>query len=727
MKKCKQGYYYCYKDKKCKRIPGGYRVGLGGYLRREKEEEKSEDRGETETKKNGNGNGNGGNGGNGNGGNGGGVSEAVMSPAQKRKDTMLKKKYDKSDMKQNMIDQYGKEEGTKIYFATIRKQAMKEGWSDKYKKSIDCDNPKGFSQKAHCQGRKKKMNEQTCPVCGFDPCQCLEGVITEKRDGKSSKDKGYSLRDWFKGGGWKQTGGKYDGKPCAKQPGQKTKPYCRDADDRAAMSKEERNKRAAKKRREDPNPNREGKAKNVTQESYSNWRQDLQEKPGDGYLGPTMKVGKKEYGVPNPIRIAQDAADNTNRANQRKVDAVRAHGGTASMPPYKLYNNQTSTASQTLFGMQKQSYEPEGEVVEAKDPGPGDPRKGHEFFKNAAGGMTTLNQVDAKIRAANKKKGEFSKEEVEIVDEGKKDACYHKVKSRYSVWPSAYASGALVKCRKVGAKNWGNKTKKEEYIPEFASKATVERIKREGGKVPSFGTGGMTAPNNGGLKGGNEDLRKGNKTKKEGYEFSNWRDDFIPTEYETTDLIKADPIQVPPSNLQKIEEAKKCWKGYKKVGTQKLFGKTYNRCEKIKKEHYDWRSEINIQEAIPGYEKYNAAVEAAKGLKGRAKIEALKAAAELRPKTEKEVNQKLGEDWQKSNRKDGVDGMSQKSVDAYRRENPGSKLKTAVTGKVKKGSKDAKRRKSFCSRSDGQRKMHNIDCKKTPDKKICKARRRWKC
>ena len=44
---------------------------------------------------------------------------------------------------------------------------------------------------------------------------------------------------------------------------------------------------------------------------------------------------------------------------------------------------------------------------------------------------------------------------------GKKDACYRKVKARYDVWPSAYASGALVKCRKVGAANWGNKSKKE--------------------------------------------------------------------------------------------------------------------------------------------------------------------------------------------------------------------------------------------------------------------------
>lgn len=42
----------------------------------------------------------------------------------------------------------------------------------------------------------------------------------------------------------------------------------------------------------------------------------------------------------------------------------------------------------------------------------------------------------------------------------KKDACYQKVKSRYKVWPSAYASGALAKCRKVGADNWGESSKK---------------------------------------------------------------------------------------------------------------------------------------------------------------------------------------------------------------------------------------------------------------------------
>ena len=88
------------------------------------------------------------------------------------------------------------------------------------------------------------------------------------------------------------------------------------------------------------------------------------------------------------------------------------------------------------------------------------------------------------------------------------------------------------------------------------------------------------------------------------------------------------------------------------------------------------------------------------------------------------------EAWQKINKKDKTDGMSRKAVKTYRREHPGSKLKTAVTtkpSKLKKGSKASKRRKSYCSRSKGQMKIHNISCAKTPDKAICKARRRWNC
>jgi hypothetical protein len=397
------------------------------------------------------------------------------------------------------------------------------------------------------------------------------------------KDKGYSLRDWFKGGGWVQAGGKYDGKPCAKQPGQKTKPFCRDADDRAAMSKKERNRRAAKKRREDPNPDRKGKAKNVTE-------------------------------------VYDTTGENFNKVFVKAVENIGGKRGDIipSVPKSAKLND----------------------------------RKMKESYSNW-------------------------RQELELSEEGKKDACYHKVKSRYSVWPSAYASGALVKCRKVGAKNWGNKTKKE------------------------------------------------------GYEFSNWRDDFQPIEIETTDLITPDPIQVPPSNLQKIEEAKKCWKGYEKKGTQKLFGKTYNRCVK-KEEFSNWREElaeelprtsVNVGDKFKGKAGMMSDKEIDKANKGIGNI--IRGTIKLQ-KAHFEPEGEIIEDWQKVNKKDKTDGMSQKAVNAYRRENPGSKLKTAVTEK-NPGGKRAKRRKSFCARSNGQRKMHNIDCSKTPDKAICKARKRWRC
>jgi hypothetical protein len=88
----------------------------------------------------------------------------------------------------------------------------------------------------------------------------------------------------------------------------------------------------------------------------------------------------------------------------------------------------------------------------------------------------------------------------------------------------------------------------------------------------------------------------------------------------------------------------------------------------------------------------------------------------------------LLEDWQKTNKQDKTDGMSSKAVKAYRRENPGSKLQTAVTKKpseLKPGSKDAKRRKSFCARMsgvDGPMK----DEKGRPTAKA-KALKRWNC
>ena len=71
-------------------------------------------------------------------------------------------------------------------------------------------------------------------------------------------------------------------------------------------------------------------------------------------------------------------------------------------------------------------------------------------------------------------------------------------------------------------------------------------------------------------------------------------------------------------------------------------------------------------------------------------------------------------------------GMTKAGVERYRRENPGSKLSTAVTGKVKPGSRSAKRRKSFCARSAGQMKMFP-GASKDPNSRLRQARRRWKC
>ena len=87
--------------------------------------------------------------------------------------------------------------------------------------------------------------------------------------------------------------------------------------------------------------------------------------------------------------------------------------------------------------------------------------------------------------------------------------------------------------------------------------------------------------------------------------------------------------------------------------------------------------------------------------------------------------------WQRKEGKDPEGGLNKKGVASYRRENPGSKLQTAVTkdpSKIKKGSKDDKRRKSFCSRMRGLK--NKLTSKKTandPNSRVNKALRKWNC
>jgi len=414
--------------------------------------------------------------------------------------------------------------------------------------------------------------------------------VREATDGIKAKDYKGRLDKWFDDGGWVQTGGRYDGKPCAKQPGQTTKPYCRDPDDRAAMSKKERNKRAAKKRREDPNPNRSGNAKMVTQEAA-----------------------------------------------------------------------------------------------------------------------------------------------------GEKDACYKKVKSRYKVWPSAYASGALVKCRKVGATNWGTKTEETKmirYCPKCEKDETREECKYGPKYWDMFSIPSSLSSNQ--MKFSIAQVHPANESKESDHEYSMARSEIstiiaaakrlrgklkgegnIEAWVQSKITKAADYLDSAADYLDSgehnVEEAKKCWTGYKKKGTQKLFGKTYNRCVK---------ESVSIEDANGNH--YAQFIDIIKP-------EPLKASKGLGSAILGEDvpysnwREELAEDWQKVNRQDKTDGLSQKAVDAYRSENPGSKLQTAVTEKKPTG-KRAKRRSNFCSRMKGMKsKLTSAKTARDPDSRINKALRRWNC
>jgi hypothetical protein len=382
---------------------------------------------------------------------------------------------------------------------------------------------------------------------------------------------------------------------------------------------------------------------------------------------------------------------------------------------------------------------------------------------------------------------------------GKKDACYNKVKSRYDVWPSAYASGALVKCRKVGAANWGTKSEatmheEERYCP-LCDKRESRSECSYGGKAwdkVSVKDHEYSMARSELKTIGDAVKRLEAKIGKGEGDLEAWVQskitkaaDYIDTAADYVASGEMDEQKL----VDKIIDEMKCWPGYKKKGSQKLFGKTYNRCvkaENVTIEDADGNTFVEIVDLIkPEPMKGQSDLGEATRLQAqtgnvfmvtvswRGKYYSLKMFfPQTKLPSRKEISQelqkvypgslvvhhavselksgqpfiqpegpqggnygKLGpsksyvktmgeeveldEDWQSVNRKDKTDGLSPEAVKAYRRENPGSKLKTAVTtppSKLKKGSADWKRRKNFCSRSqswDGERGRA--------------ARRRWNC
>ena len=139
-----------------------------------------------------------------------------------------------------------------------------------------------------------------------------------------------------------------------------------------------------------------------------------------------------------------------------------------------------------------------------------------EHHKKDADGNTIPHEHEEELNEVKDRKGKGS---------GTKDACYYKVKSRYSVWPSAYASGALVKCRKVGAANWGNSRKEEvEYEVNEGVGAALKLGGMIAPKVPSalkaIGAGAATGASVLGIKKKAEEGRPAKRTtekQREGY------------------------------------------------------------------------------------------------------------------------------------------------------------------------------------------------------------------
>ena len=142
---------------------------------------------------------------------------------------------------------------------------------------------------------------------------------------------------------------------------------------------------------------------------------------------------------------------------------------------------------------------------------------------------------------------------------GKKDACYHKVKARYDVWPSAYASGALVKCRKVGAANWGNKSKKEGLGDRMSKK-----LKK--------------------LKGVNLKKKKVKRLKLKGrgvYQDYDGMEGFASDAQRRAAFASGYKAKGKKKKKEGIEEARgTCWVGYQQLGMKKKGGKMVPNCVK---------------------------------------------------------------------------------------------------------------------------------------------------
>ena len=310
---------------------------------------------------------------------------------------------------------------------------------------------------------------------------------------------------------------------------------------------------------------------------------------------------------------------------------------------------------------------------------------------------------------------------------GSKDACYHKVKSRYSVWPSAYASGALVKCRKVGAANWGNSSKKEEFEPtgislqQFTEKCWKGYEKK--GMKTMFGK------------------RYPNCVKKEQVENVKEGDgDPCWDTHKQVGMKKKGGKMVPncvpkTKNEEVIPEAKyetgastygkATIRNKRKFGTPgelpdimtgKKITKDATRGELINKRREEHKAKRGVKEEIKRDE-YGDPI-------GGPKISKKQLKKNLTANTPDEQHTTTSEAaaWTKKSGKNPSGGLNEKGRKSYERENPGSDLKRPSK---KVGNK---RRASFCARMKGmKKKLTSAKTANDPDSRINKSLRAWNC
>ena len=392
---------------------------------------------------------------------------------------------------------------------------------------------------------------------------------------------------------------------------------------------------------------------------------------------------------------------------------------------------------------------------------------------------------------------------------GEKDACYNKVKSRYDVWPSAYASGALVKCRKVGAANWGTKSEdcwdgykqegmkkkgkkmvpncvpvKEESGVRYCPKCAKEETRNECKYGPKYWdmfsmpiTLKHYTPNT---------PHPGNMPEEKDHEYSMARSELNTIMNAAKKLKKkmgkgdgnieawvqskitkaADYIDTAADYIASGES-----KVNEDVTIEDANGNTFIRIIDIIKA--DRLVREGISPTIPGGKStwnfpvlpkenpenvplrlikgkepqlplargeggspgqpYNAPKEDPKNpyvpAPKRPKVQL--AHYEFEGKTLSQFMIEASAAWQRKEGKNPEGGLNKKGIASYRKENPGSNLSLAVTtkpSKLKKGSKSANRRKSFCSRMSGmKKKLTSTKTANDPNSRINKSLRKWNC